>query len=159
MNCWRKRRKRGGFSLLELVIVIVIMGIVAAVAIPRMSRGSAGAADAALSGNLAVLRNAIDMYAGEHNGAYPAVATIADQLTLYSSSTGATNATKTSTYAYGPYLRKVPKLPVGAKKGETGIAAATGDGIGWIYTVATGAIQSNTTDAEKDSNNVAYNTY
>jgi len=121
MSSWRKRRHAGGFSLLELVIVIVIMGIVAAVAIPRMSRGSAGAADAALSGNLAVLRNAIDMYAGEHNGTYPAVGTIANQLTLYSSAAGATNATKSSTYLYGPYLRKVPKLPVGAKKGQTGI--------------------------------------
>jgi prepilin-type N-terminal cleavage/methylation domain-containing protein len=159
MNCWRKRRQVSGFSLLELVIVIVIMGIVAAVAIPRMSRGSAGAADAALSGNLAVLRNAIDMYAGEHNGAYPAVGTIANQLTLYSSSTGATNATKTSTYAYGPYLRKVPKLPVGAEKGSTNIAAAAASGVGWVYTAASGTIVSNTTASEKDSSGVAYNTY
>jgi len=159
MNCWRKRQRRGGFSLLELVIVIVIMGIVAAVAIPRMSRGSAGAADAALSGNLAVLRNAIDMYAGEHNGTYPAVDTIANQLTLYSNSTGATRATKTSTYVYGPYLRKVPKLPVGAKKGETGIAASNGAGIGWIYTAAIGAIRSNTTSTETDSNGVVYRDY
>ncbi len=159
MNCWRKRRQVSGFSLLELVIVIVIMGIVAAVAIPRMSRGSAGAADAALSGNLAVLRNAIDMYAGEHNGTYPAAGTIANQLTLYSSSTGTTNATKTTTFIYGPYLRSVPKLPVGAKKGQSGIAAATGDTIGWIYTAASGTIKSNTTDAEKDSADVAYNTY
>ncbi|MDP6543717.1 MAG: prepilin-type N-terminal cleavage/methylation domain-containing protein [Phycisphaerae bacterium] len=159
MNCWRIRRKRGGFSLLELVIVIVIMGIVAAVAIPRMSRGSAGAADAALSGNLSVLRNAIDMYADEHNGTYPTAANIASQLTLYSSSTGATNATKTTTYIYGPYLRKVPKLPVGAKKGQSGIAAASGDTVGWIYTAASGTIVSNTTASEKDSSDVAYNTY
>ena len=159
MNSWRKRRQISGFSLLELVIVIVIMGIVAAVAIPRMSRGAAGASDAALSGNLSVLRNAIDMYAGEHNGTYPAVATIANQLTLYSSSTGTTNATKTTTYLYGPYLRSVPKLPVGAKKGQVGIAAATGDTIGWIYTEASGTIVSNTTALEKDSADVAYNTY
>ncbi len=159
MNCWTKRQKRSGFSLLELVIVIVIMGIVAAVAIPRMSRGSAGASDAALSGNLSVLRNAIDMYAGEHNGTYPTAANIADQLTLYSSSTGATNATKTTTYVYGPYLRKVPKLPVGAKKGQSGIAATSGDTVGWIYTAASGTIKSNTTATEKDSSDVAYNTY
>ena len=124
-----------------------------------MSRGSAGAADAALSGNLAVLRNAIDMYAGEHNGTYPAVATIANQLTLYSSNTGATNATKTATYLYGPYLRKVPKLPVGAEKGSTNIAAAAATGVGWIYTAASGTIKSNTTASEKDSADVAYNTY
>lgn len=159
MNCWKKRRRRGGFSLLELVIVIVIMGIVAAVAIPRMSRGSAGAADAALSGNLSVLRNAIDMYAGEHDGTYPAAATIEDQLTLYTDSTGATNATKTSTFAFGPYIRKIPALPVGAKKGKTKIAAADAADVGWIYTVGTGAIQSNTTASEKDSNDKAYSDY
>ena len=159
MNYRRKRRQISGFSLLELVIVIVIMGIVAAVAIPRMSRGAAGAADAALSGNLAVLRNAIDMYAGEHNGAYPAAATAANQLTLYSSSAGVTNATKTATYIYGPYLRKVPKLPVGAEKGSTGIAAAAAAGVGWIYTAVSGTIVSNTTAAETDSSGVAYNTY
>ena len=159
MNCWTKRQKRSGFSLLELVIVIVIMGIVAAVAIPRMSRGSAGASDAALSGNLSVLRNAIDMYAGEHNGTYPTAANIADQLTLYSSSTGATNATKTTTYVYGPYLRKVPKLPVGAKKGQSGIVDIIVYTFCLIYTAASGTIKSNTTATEKDSSDVAYNTY
>ena len=159
MNYWRKKQRRSGFSLLELVIVIVIMGIVAAVAIPRMSRGSAGAADAALSGNLAVLRNAIDMYAGEHNGTNPTAANIADQLTLYTSNTGATQATKDSTYIYGPYLRKVPSLPVGAEKGSTNIAAAAASGVGWVYTAATGAIQANTTASEKDSANKKYSDY
>src|SRR5215218_7529280 len=53
------------FSLIELVIVVVIIGIIAAIAIPKMSRGSAGAADSALQGNLAVLRNAIDLYSTE----------------------------------------------------------------------------------------------
>jgi len=159
MSIWRKRQRRGGFSLLELVIVIVIMGIVAAIAIPRMSRGSAGAGDAALAGNLAILRSAIDMYAGEHGGTYPAVATIANQLTLYSSAAGATNATQSATYLYGPYLRKVPKLPVGAKKGQVGIAAATGDTIGWIYTAASGTITSNTTGSEADVAGVLYTAY
>ena len=154
-----KRKRRGGFSLLELVIVVVIIGVIAAIAIPRMSRGSAGAADAALSGNLAVLRNAIDMYAAEHGGTFPAVGTIADQLTLYSSVTGATNATSSSTYIYGPYIRKIPALPVGAKKGKTDIAAATGDDIGWIYTAASGTIAANCTDSETDAAGTKYNEY
>jgi prepilin-type N-terminal cleavage/methylation domain-containing protein len=158
MSYWTKKR-RSGFSLLELVIVIVIMGIVAAVAIPRMSRGSAGAADAALSGNLSVLRNAIDLYAGEHNGTYPAVATIVAQLTTYSTDAGTTQATKDATHIYGPYLRKVPGLPVGAEKGSDSIAAAAATGVGWVYTVASGAIASNTTASEKDSNDKKYSDY
>src|SRR5437764_14637069 len=92
-----KGRPGRGFSLIELVIVVVIIGIIAAIAIPRLSRGSAGAADAALSGNLAVLRNAIDLYATEHGGSYPALATITTQLTQYTDATGTTSATKTAT--------------------------------------------------------------
>ena len=158
MSYWTKKR-RSGFSLLELVIVIVIMGIVAAVAIPRMSRGSAGAADAALSGNLSVLRNAIDLYAGEHSGTYPAVGTIVAQLTTYSNDAGATQATKDATHIYGPYLRKVPGLPVGAEKGSDSIAASAASGVGWVYTAASGDIASNTTASEKDSNDKKYSDY
>ena len=74
-------KKRTGFSMIELVIVVVIIGIIAAIAIPRMSRGSAAAADSAVASNLAVLRNAIDLYHTEHQGVYPPIATFADQLT------------------------------------------------------------------------------
>ena len=155
----KEKRRKSGFSLLELIIVVVIIGIIAAIAIPRMSRGSAGAAEAALSGNLAVLRSAIDMYAGEHGGTYPTVANIASQLTQYTDYNGNVQATKDSTYIYGPYVRKIPALPVGAKKGQTGIAAVTGDTVGWIYTVATGDIKANCTDSETDSTGKQYNEY
>ena len=151
--------RRQGFSLLELVIVVVIIGIIAAVAIPRMSRGTAGAADSSLSSNLAVMRNAIDLYATEHGGALPGATTAASQLTLYTNSSGATSATKTSEYLYGPYIRQIPPLPVGAKKGENGVAAANADGIGWIYNSATGDIAANCTDSETDQAGKKYNTY
>ncbi|MCY2927038.1 MAG: prepilin-type N-terminal cleavage/methylation domain-containing protein [Planctomycetota bacterium] len=151
--------RRGGFSLLELVLVVVIIGIIAALAIPRMSRGASGASGSALTGNLAVMRHAIDHYSVEHNGAFPATATFAAQLTLYSSAAGATNATKDATYAYGPYLLQVPALPVGAAKGNSGVAAAAGSGVGWIYNSATGSISANTTASETDAAGKAYNNY
>jgi prepilin-type N-terminal cleavage/methylation domain-containing protein len=155
----KKTNVKKGFSLLELVIVVVIIGIIAAVAIPRMSRGSAGAADAALAGNLAVLRNAIDMYAAEHSGAFPTAVLAATALTQYTDSAGVVSATRTTTCIYGPYLRKVPPLPVGAAKGNTGIAAATGVGVGWIYNATTGDITSNTTALEKDASDKLYTDY
>src|SRR3954453_19894807 len=102
------RRAPQGFSLIELVIVVVIIGIIAAIAIPRLSRGSAGAADSALLGDLAVLRNAIDLYATEHGGTYPALATFDPHLTQFTDSNGGVSATKEPTHIYGPYLRKVP---------------------------------------------------
>lgn len=150
---------RRGFSLIELVIVVVIIGIIAAIAIPRMSRGATGANESNLTANLRVLRNAIDLFQTEHEGTYPAVATIDTQLTQYTDMAGTVSASKTSTFIYGPYIRSIPPLPVGAKKGKTGIAAADGTAVGWIYDATTGVIKANCVDAEVDSKGVKYNTY
>lgn len=155
----RRALHRRGFSLLELVIVVAIIAILAAIGVPRMSRGSRGAGDAALGGDLATLRSAIDLYATEHVGVYPAADKIADQLTQYSNDTGTVNATKTTGFIYGPYVRAIPPLPVGAKRGKTGIAAADGADVGWIYDATDGTIHANTTDTEKDETGKPYNTY
>ena len=153
-----KRTRKSGFSLLEVVIVVAIIAILAAIGIPRMSRGSRGANDSAVSGDLAVLRNAIDLYSAEHGGAFPAAATITDQLMKYTDITGATSDTKTTTHIYGPYIRSIPPLPVGDKKGKSGIAALTGAEVGWLYTESSGTIKANTT-TEKDEADKLYNTY
>jgi len=155
----RRMRRSRGFSLLELVIVVSIIGIIAAIAIPRFSRATAGATDAALTGDLAVMRSAIEMFAAEHGGMLPTLTGIVAQLTTYSDVAGNTNASKTTTYIYGPYLRKVPVLPVGAKKGQTGIDDEDGASIGWIYNATTGEITANTTDTEKDASGTQYNEY
>jgi prepilin-type N-terminal cleavage/methylation domain-containing protein len=167
-----RRSPRGGFSLIELVIVVVIIGIIAAIAIPRMSRGSQGAADSALAGNLSVLRNAVDLYQTEHQ-AYPASAvgaTASDfdrQLTKYTDATGTSNATSTkdTTHTYGPYLRKVPPLPVGTKKGLATVKIGADTDLpgvsteAWIYYPSTGEVKANLADTEVDGKGTAYNTY
>lgn len=150
--------KRRGFSLIELVIVVVIIGIIGAIAIPRLSRGAEGASDSALAGDLAVLRNAIDLYATEHGGKFPTVNGFVAELTTYTDAAGSTSATKTASAIYGPYLRAIPALKVGAAKGNTGIAAAPGAGVGWIYNASTGAISANTT-TEKDASGKLYSAY
>jgi prepilin-type N-terminal cleavage/methylation domain-containing protein len=160
------RNNRRGFSLIELVIVVVIIGIIAAIAIPRMSRGAAGASDSALSANLAVLRNALDLYATEHGGTYPAFATFETQLTQFTDSAGTPSATKTSTAIYGPYLRKIPPLPVGPatyKNSTTVVDGSSGtpgaSAGGWFYNASTGEIKANLADAQVDAANTKYNTY
>ena len=154
--------KKRAFSLIELVIVVVIIAIIGAIAIPRLSRGAAGAADSALVSNLAAMRKAIDLYQAEHGGTFPVDTKIALQLTQYTDNTGAYQATQDSTHVYGPYLRAIPALPVGAKKGNTGIATADAAGIGWIYDAATGNIRANTTDTspvEADAKGTLYSSY
>jgi prepilin-type N-terminal cleavage/methylation domain-containing protein len=154
----RSGTRRWGFSLLEVVIVVAIIAILAAIGIPRMSRGSKGANDSALSGDLAVLRNAIDLYATEHGGTFPTAANVNEQLTQYTDASGAFLATKDATHIYGPYMRSIPPLPVGANKGQSKIAAGTAADVGWIYVATTGAINANTT-TEADDAGKLYSAY
>lgn len=156
---WHQRKSSKGFSLLELVIVVVIIGIIGAIAIPRMSRGSAGAADAALTGNLAIMRSAIDLFAAEHDGAFPSAANAEAELTTYTDAAEDAQPTRDATHIFGPYLRKVPPLPVGDNKGNTGIAAVDGVGVGWIYNETTGDITANCDATELDASDKPYNTY
>ena len=111
----KTRSKAHGFSLVELVIVVVIIGVIAAIAVPRISRGSKGAGDAALRASLAGIRNAIDMYAAEHGGAFPDgadQATIEGKLIQKTDFDGTVNASGD----YGPYLRSgFPPVPVGQR--------------------------------------------
>jgi prepilin-type N-terminal cleavage/methylation domain-containing protein len=152
-------KHRSGFSLVELVIVVVIIAIIGAIALPRISRGAAGATDSAVTADLAVLRNAIELYNAEHDGTYPTLNAIDSQLTLYSDSSGNTNATKTSTYIYGPYIRQIPAAKVGANKGSTAFTATAGTASkGWVYDATSGTLTTNTT-TEADASGKLYSAY
>jgi len=170
MGKTNKHCKRA-FSLLELIIVVVIIGIIAAIAIPRMSRGAKGADESAFKGDLAVLRTAVDLYAAEHSGNFPTGTSteVTAQLTTYSDVSGATSATKdvSSGKIYGPYLKAVPPLPLGTKKGNASIVVVT-DGTktppqsgsaGWWYNSATGDFRANLADSETGDANKPYNEY
>ena len=163
----RKRASSKGFSLVELVIVVVIIGVIAAIAVPRISRGAKGAGEAALRGSLAALRNAIDMYAAEHGGAWPGAT---DQLdtTLIRHLTEKTDVNGDPGGDFGPYLRRgFPPAPVGPNMGKAKgvimtnvtpmVVDESDDTKGWVYNYATGEIMVNTNDP--DDNNEAYNTY
>jgi len=165
------RRTGRGFSLVELVIVIVIIGVIAAIAIPRVSRGARGAGESALRSDLAILRNAIELYATEHDGKFPASggtdsAVFADQLLKYTDIDGATSDTKVGNFKYGPYLRKqIPPAPVGPKKGENTVTVVNADTLpvpdeltGWLYSSKTGEIIVNTDDTD-EAGTKTYNTY
>ena len=149
--------------MIELVIVVVIIGIIAAIAIPRMSRGSAAAADSAMIQNLTMLRTAIETYQTEHNGVFPTTTgsvTVADLLTKYSNLNGdAVSVTKDTTNGiiYGPYLRSIPQIGVGARKGSNGIAASDAAGVAWIYDATNGDITANASG--NDSAGKAYSSY
>jgi prepilin-type N-terminal cleavage/methylation domain-containing protein len=146
----RSGTRHAAFSLVELVVVIVIIGIIAAMAVPRLSRGTAGARDSTLAGDLAILRNAIELYFVEHNNVYPD-ASVVDQLTKYTSLTGTkSGTTRDPNTPYGPYLKAIPSCPVGDQTDPTAVAttATLSDPVsdvgGWLYCTGTGEIIPNT---------------
>jgi prepilin-type N-terminal cleavage/methylation domain-containing protein len=152
-------RKNSAFSLLEIVIVVAIIGVLAAIGIPRLSRGTRGASNSALAGDLRVLRGAIDHYATDHGGRFPTLAGVEKQLTQYTNYGGGNQLVKGGAYIYGPYLRRVPPLPVGLRKGATGISDADGVDVGWIYDDKAGTIRANCGVTEVDARLKAFRDY
>ncbi len=153
------RTRRAGFSLIELVIVIAILGILAAVAVPRMSRGAAGATSSRLKSDLSTMRSGLELYYAEHNNTYPAVADFTNAMVAqFSDVDGNLNATKTGVFIYGPYLKEVPAIQVGAQKGNNGVAAADAAGIAWLYNDTTGVITPNTGTLTDDTGTL-YSSY
>ena len=159
-----------GFSLVELVVVIVIIGILAAIAIPRLSRGSTGAAQSAVAASLATIRNAVSLYATEHNNTFPGpdAAGFVNKLTTYTDIGGTTNLSKTTTFRFGPYLAAIPPCPVGENTGQPTanqvlVVASSppvpdpAGGEGWVFNATTGEFLPNTT--VQDDAGTPFNTY
>ncbi|MCK4739732.1 MAG: prepilin-type N-terminal cleavage/methylation domain-containing protein [Deltaproteobacteria bacterium] len=63
-------RRRGGFTLVELMIVLTLIAILASIAIPLYMKSTVKAREAVLLEDLYQMRKAIDNYYGD-NGAYP----------------------------------------------------------------------------------------
>lgn len=90
---WKSRRRagsRGGFTLIEILIVITIIGILISLAQPSYNRAVTSAKEAALKENLFILRDCIDQYYAD-NAKYPA---------------------SLNDLVEKPYLRRIPKDPI-----------------------------------------------
>ena len=131
------------------MIVVVVVGILAAIAIPRFTSAGESASDSALASDLDTLRKAIDLYHGEHMGKFPDLARVGEQLTQYTDIHGNVSPTRTNSHTFGPYVRAIPALKVGPRRGSTGIAAAAGDNIGWLYDETSGQITAGCSTSDR----------
>lgn len=114
-------RNQSGFTLIEMLIVIIVLGILAMVIIPQISVSTDDAKVSTLQTNVSGIRSAIETYYAQHSNTYPgkkkndgsadassageAQTAFIEQLTQYTSSSGAVDASKDNTYKYGPYIR------------------------------------------------------
>ena len=67
-----------GFTLLELMIVIAVIAILAAILIPNFMHARAQAQTVSCEGNLRNIATALEEYATDHSGQYPAASAPVD---------------------------------------------------------------------------------
>lgn len=65
------RRRSGGFTLIELMIVIAIIAILAAILVPNFIRARAQGQLTACKSNLKNIGTALEMYSTDWSGKYP----------------------------------------------------------------------------------------
>src|SRR4051812_44835541 len=109
MTAIRKTNK-GGFTLVEILIVVIILGILAAIVIPQFTSASQDARKNSLTSQLQTLRSQVELYKLQHLDKRPtglsASTTDWTQLTTKTDSAGSTGTT--ASYPFGPYLQAVP---------------------------------------------------
>ena len=73
---------RKGFTLVELLLVVLILTVLASIVVPRLAATAEDANIAACSANWANLVRALELYAVNNQGQYPADQTAFDSLIL-----------------------------------------------------------------------------
>lgn len=67
----RRHENRGGFTLLEVLIVLAIIGVIAAMVVPNLVARQRSANIQVTKQSIKNAQTALDMYAVEHQGAFP----------------------------------------------------------------------------------------
>jgi general secretion pathway protein G len=145
-----RRTRKGGFTLVEILIVVIILGILAAIVIPQFTSASQDARKNSLVSQLQTLRSQLELYKLQHLDQLPSTliggSPAWTQMTV---KTDASGATGTSTaFPFGPYLQADPTNPLNSQSAvlvvtvdQTGGGAVTGgSNKGFVINSANGKI-------------------
>jgi len=146
-----KLNRRGGFTLIEVLIVVVIMAVLAATIIPQFSSSTKDAKESTLKFNVQTIQSQLEMYKVHHSGKVPAVTDNSlPQLTKATDAAGtaSTSGAADATHPFGPYINEIPANPFNnlstVKKGTDNTVPTTGDNSsGWIFDEAAAKIYPN----------------
>lgn len=146
-----RAKGRGGFTLVELLVVIVVLAVLAAIVLPKFMNSSARSKESALKSDLKLLRNAVSLFNAD-TGVYPK--TLAD----LASTTAPTAATAKGLDSagvevayqpgdwHGPYIQDLPKDPI--------------SGTDYTYSTASGSVGKVTSSAAGNGlDGTAYSTW
>ena len=79
-----------------------------------------------------------------------------------------TSAQNSTSHYYGPYVKKIPPLPLGSRKGATGVFITSDPSAspqagpatdGWWYNTTMHVFRANLPDEERDDRGTSYNDY
>ena len=137
------RKRRGGFTLVELLVVIVVLAVLAAIVLPKFVNSGKRSKEAALKSDLKLIRNAITLFKTDTD-VYPlALSDLAATVAPAKGSDGVADVNLTASTWQGPYLQSTPNDPV--------------SGAAFTYTKTTGVVTSSAAGNALDG--TAYNTW
>ena len=139
------RHRRGGFGLMDALILVAIMAIVTAITMPLLNAADQSAKSSALQQNLRLLRGQIELYRLEHGGNAPLLFRGSFPQLTHATNAEGIPGPPGAQYPYGPYL--LGGIPVNPHTGVSVVqptevfppAASTGVG-GWLYHQETGRL-------------------
>jgi general secretion pathway protein G len=137
------RKRRGGFTLVELLVVIVVLAVLAAIVLPKFMDSGKRSKEAALKSDLKLLRNAITLFKTDTD-LYPlTLSDLAATAAPAKGSDGTADQNVTASNWHGPYLQSVPTDPI--------------SGAAFTYTKTTGTVVSSAAGNGQDG--TAYTTW